>query len=181
MDKHKTRQKNEAQTNDNELSIGPIHENVIRNQTPPIGQRLLLQLDGVAHEYFHDDKFQRTERFVKVLKADIGWIEQFVAHAPSVGNQYEHILRSLLKEYLPSCLQVGTGFVYDSRTRVSSPQMDIIVYSDSKISPIHRAGDFVIVDPAAVSSVCEVKKSLQLHDLDSLVDKTIGSNLLISP
>jgi hypothetical protein len=155
----------------------PIPNPVLENQTPPTGQRSILEINGVLHEYYHEDWFARADRFSKRLDAEMKWIEEFVSHASSVGNYYEGITRDMLAEFLPSGVRVGTGFIFDSLRRRCSPQLDILIYSDLKESPIYRRGEFVIVQPASVVGICEVKKTLRSADLSDWIDKTISQNL----
>ena len=156
----------------------PIPKSVLENQSPPTGQRVIFESpNDVLHEYFHEDWFARADRFSKRLDADLAWIEGFVSHAPSVGSYYEGITRDLLTEYLPGSVKVGTGFVFDTLQRRCSPQLDILVYSELKDSPVYSRGEFVIVNPDAVAGICEVKKKLTSADLTDWVDKTISQNL----
>lgn len=152
---------------------------VARNvQKRPVGQRVILEDDnGIAYEYYHPEEYARAKRFARVLDAEMKWIETFTSHAPSVGSHYESILRDLLAEYLPSTVKVGTGFVFDTMTNQCSPQIDILVYVDTERSPIHRRGEFVIVDANSVVGVCEVKKQLTLKDVRDCIRKSIGVNL----
>ena len=171
--------KDALNTNGNPLDlVKPIDERALNNQAPPTGQRVILQdKSGIIHQHFHEDRCDRAVRFGRILDAEIEWIEKFTSHAPTVGNHYESILRDLLTEYLPSSVCVGTGFVYDSMRQKCSPQIDILVYKDSQQSPIHRRGEFVIVDPNSVIGVCEVKKELTTSDLSSCIRKMINHNL----
>lgn len=155
----------------------PIPETVLRNQAPPTGQRVLLETDGIVSEYAHVDNYERAERFDALLRAEIDWIERFTSHAPSIGTHYEKILSDLVSEYLPSSVNVGTGFIYDSLRETVSPQIDLLCYNDHAFSPIYRRDDFVIVQPETVMAVCEIKKTLKCNDLRSWIKKTIGCNM----
>ncbi len=154
-----------------------IPEIVIKNQAPSTGQRVLCEIDGIVSEYVHVDKYERAERFDAKLRAEIGWIERFTSHAPSIGTHYEKILSDLVSEFLPSNLNVGTGFIYDSHRETVSPQIDLLCYSDQTISPIYRRDNFVIVQPEMVMAVCEVKKTLKCDDLRSWIKNTMGCNM----
>ena len=154
-----------------------VPKTVLQNQSCPTGQRVVFEADGVLHEYFHDDWQARAERFSKALDMEMGWIEQFVAHAPTVGSHYETILRDLLSEYLPGSVRVGNGFIFDAMRRRCSPQLDILVYSDIDESPIYRRGEFLIVQPSAVVGISEVKKRLTSINLGDWIRKTVSENL----
>lgn len=155
----------------------PIPEVVLRNQAPPTGQRILLEIDGIVSEYAHLDNFKRAEHFDARLRAEIDWIESFTSHAPSIGTHYEKVLSDLISEYLPSTVNVGTGFIYDSLRETVSPQIDLLCYNKQLVSPIYQRGDFVIVQPDTVMAVCEVKKSLKCNDLKAWIKKTMGCNM----
>jgi hypothetical protein len=71
---------------------------------------------------------------------------------------------------------VGTGFVFDDRSTQTSPQIDVLVYEDTAIAPVFRVGDLVVVLPAQVRGLVEVKKSLRLSDIDDLVNKYFFTN-----
>lgn len=155
----------------------PVPEPVLKNQAPPTGQRVLIKVDGVVSEYAHVDRYERAECFDAKLQAEIDWVERFTSHAPSIGTHYERILSDLVIEYLPSHVKVGTGFIYDSLRETSSPQIDLLCYHDRTVSPIYRRGDFVIVQPDSILAVCEVKKTLNSHELETWIKKTIGCNM----
>jgi hypothetical protein len=159
----------------------PIPEVVLRNQAPPTGQRILLEIDGIVSEYAHVDNYERAEHFDARLRAEINWIERFTSHAPSIGTHYEKILSDLVSEYLPSSVNVGTGFIYDSLRETVSPQIDLLCYNDQSASPIYHRGDFVIVQPDAVMVVCEIKKTLKCNDLKTWIKKTMGCNMGTMP
>lgn len=159
----------------------PVTETVRKNQAPATGLHVLFESDGVLSEYVHVDDYPIATRFANRLQAEIDWIERFTSHAPSVGTHYERILTDLVSEYLPSKIKIGTGFVYDSRRELSSPQIDIICYRDDRAAPLYRRGDFVIVQPEQVLLVCEVKKTLTPSDLSKWVRKTVGCNLGTGP
>ena len=156
----------------------PLSKAALANQAAPTGQHVLFESnDGVIHLYPHVDQFPVAERFDKRLRAELEWVERFTSHAPSVGTHYERILSDLITEMLPSNVKIGTGFVYDSLREISSPQIDILCYRDDVVAPLYKRGDFVILQPAAVLFICEVKKNLTAADLSKLIRKTIGCNM----
>jgi hypothetical protein len=154
-----------------------IPEAVLRNQAPPTGKRVLLEIDGIVSEYAHVENYERAEHFDARLRAEIDWIEKFTSHAPSIGTHYEKILSDLVSEYLPSSVRVGTGFIYDSFRETASPQIDLLCYNEQSVSPIYQRGEFVIVQPENVKAVCEVKKTLKCNELKAWIKKTIGCNM----
>ena len=82
-------------------------------------------------------------------------IELLVSHGQTVGNYREHILRGLLKKYIPSKFSVATGFIEGL-----SRQIDIIIYDSFNHSPTFIEGDLVVVRQEAVRALIEVKSDL---------------------
>lgn len=158
-----------------------IPEDVVKNQSPPFGERIHLLIDGLLHEYFHDDDLFIVKRLVNKMRSELGWFETISSHGPSVGDFYEALLKSSLHEIIPSSLKVGTGFIYDSECRFTSPQIDLIIYKDSEKPPIYKRSDFVIIDSKSVVSCTEVKKTLTTSILKTVIRNYINSNLGMSP
>ena len=79
-----------------------------------------------------------------------------------VGRYKEAILRKAISQFLPSNLEIGTGFIIGNsdhqfgRNGQISRQLDIIIYED-KSPVIFKEGDFVIITENAVRAVIEVK------------------------
>jgi hypothetical protein len=106
------------------------------------------------------------------------------AHYPSLGQYKERLLADTIRGFLPTSVQVGTGFVlfphaddaalmksefFDPLNQSAysiSRQCDVLVYDVSQIPPIFRDGDFVVIRPEAVRAVIEVKGSLSTGQLD---------------
>lgn len=82
-----------------------------------------------------------------------------------VGRYKEAILRKTISQFLPSNLNIGTGFIIGNsdhqfgRNGLISSQLDIIIYED-KSPVIFREGDFVIITENAVRAVIEVKTKI---------------------
>lgn len=146
------------------------------NNHIPTGEQIFLNVGGVLHCYNYDSDLFLGDRFSQRLRSEQGWFEKLVAHAPSVGTFYEDALRAIVADILPSGLKLGTGFIFDSTTRRYSKQIDIIIYDDSIMAPFYRRGQFVVVSPEQVVSASEVKKSLKLGDVRSIISSTISSN-----
>lgn len=142
----------------------------------PSGEPVFLDFGGILHRFDYDCDLFMGNRFSQRLRSEQGWFEKMVTHAPSVGTFYEDALRSIVSEILPSSLKIGTGFIFDSLTRMYSKQIDILVYDDSLVSPLYRRGQFVVVAPSQVVSASEVKKSLTLKDIRNIISSTIASN-----
>lgn len=102
-----------------------------------------------------------------------------------VGRYKEAILRKTISQFLPSNLQIGTGFIIGNsdhqfgRNGQISSQLDIIIYED-KSPVIFREGDFVIITESAVRAVIEVKtkvvnySNLETEGQDNAINKIIN-------
>ncbi|MGG0788788.1 DUF6602 domain-containing protein [Peribacillus simplex] len=71
------------------------------------------------------------------------------------GNYREYLLIEYLRKILPSTVEVGSGFVIDENFYTTN-QIDIIIY-DANIAPLFKSGDLVVVIPASVYGIVEVK------------------------
>ena len=110
------------------------------------------------------------------------------SHYPSLGRYKERLLSQLIRDYIPSQFEVGTGFVLFPHEDSSPPggpeyhdplnqsafavsrQCDILVFDSTTVPPVFRDDDFVVVRPEAVSAVIEVKGSLTLPETTSILD-----------
>ena len=163
---------------DNKNLSKPVQNTVIRNQYPETGERYLVETDGIVLEYHHRERYDKAERLDRKLEAEIGWIESFTSHGPSVGTHYEESLLDIIRDYLPGGICVCTGFVFDSLSETCSPQMDILCFKDTESAPLYRRrNNFAIVQPHTVIAACEVKKTLKKSDLVEWIGKTIGLNM----
>lgn len=98
-----------------------------------------------------------TKDRVEYLIGDANWAE--------VGRFKEAILRKSISQFMPSNLNIGTGFIvgnndhtFGQNGQISS-QLDIIIYED-KSPVIFKEGDFVILTESAVRAVIEVKTKI---------------------
>jgi hypothetical protein len=159
----------------------PPSEEAIKNQSHSSGESMLIEIGGLLHEYSHDDDLFVSHRLANKMRAELGWFEKISRHGPSVGDFYESLVRSALLEVMPSGLKLGTGFIYDSMTRRTSSQMDLIVYVDKERSPIYRRQEFVVVNADEVMAPIEIKKTLTIRNLRRVLASTMGQNLGTSP
>jgi hypothetical protein len=99
-----------------------------------------------------------TKDRVQFLVGDANWAE--------VGRYKEAILRKTISQYLPSNLNIGTGFILKNNDHLLglepgiSTQQDIIIY-DGSYPVIFKDGDFVILTESAVRGVIEVKSNVR--------------------
>lgn len=104
-----------------------------------------------------------TKDRVRNLIGNANWAEE--------GRYKEAILRRLIRQYLPSNLEIGTGFIVSNSDHINgqneivSNQIDLIIY-EGKTPVIFREGDFVILTESAVRGVIEVKSNLTNYSAD---------------
>lgn len=90
------------------------------------------------------------------------------AHWPSDGAWKESVIRTIVRQYLPTSMTVGSGFVITPDG--VSTQIDLLVCDDS--APVlFRDGDFVIATADCVRAIVEVKTSLDGQDIHTALSK----------
>jgi hypothetical protein len=102
-------------------------------------------------------ELQHTQSRVRSLIGNANWGED--------GRYKEAILRKLIKQYLPTNLEIGTGFIVSNddynygRNGLISKQLDLIIY-DGSFPVVFREGDFVVLTESSVRGVIEVKSKI---------------------
>lgn len=110
--------------------------------------RLLERRRAYATSFAHDLSLQ-AER-----------IGQLVGHGPTIGGYREELFRSLLQRHLPKRYHAATGFVDGCPN-----QIDILIYDQMDYTVFFREGDLVVVPPAAIRALIEVKSNLTSKEL----------------
>ena len=131
-----------------------------------IQQYLGKEVDALVEIY------QQFERLIPNDKTE------GAAHKGEDGRYVEELIRQYLKRYLPSSIEVLTGFILrpavktglDGRERkkendAHSTQLDIIVFDSGNYPIFQRFGDSVIVPPEGVLAIISVKKHLNGNDI----------------
>lgn len=153
----------------------PINKTVIRNLREQSGKPIILEIDDCLHRLCLDEDLFLGKRLVARLRAEQDWFESLVQHPPSVGTFYENALRTLISELLQVQLKAGTGFIFDVDGRNHSRQLDILIYDHSKDAPLYQKGEFAVISPTISVSQSEVKKSLKIADIRSIINSTFTS------
>ena len=102
--------------------------------------------------------------------ADGKKIALFTKHPGTLGAFREARLQQYLSEHVGGALTVSSGFIAqhdpegDEIYDVLSRQIDGLIY-ESGSAPLLKAKDFVVVEPASVAAVIEVKSNLTLSKL----------------
>ncbi|MBH5371008.1 DUF6602 domain-containing protein [Bradyrhizobium glycinis] len=112
-------------------------------------------------------------RFYEIEQAklllDFEKVALFTKHPTSLGQFRESRLRQYLRDFTPSRLTVGTGFVStwnQGSGKISddqSKQIDCLVFDSQTFSPLLHTDDYSIIFPEAFYAAIEVKSSLTFH------------------
>ncbi len=80
-------------------------------------------------------------------------------HWASDGAHNENVLKSFLRQYSPSFVDIATGFMRSQGTLAVSPQIDIMIIDTLSSVPLFSEGDLYIVTPQCVRAYFEVKST----------------------
>lgn len=92
-------------------------------------------------------------------------IDHLIRHTGTVGTYREELLRSTIRQLLPTRYQANTGFIENSPR-----QLDIIVWDAGRYSPLFKEGEVVIVPLEAARAIIEVKTTLDTGALDAALE-----------
>ena len=124
----------------------------------PISQNIKRFQESITKE------LSLTKDRVRDLIGSANWGED--------GMYKEAILRKTISQFLPTNLNIGTGFILRNDDNVhglngiTSSQLDIIIYN-SKTPVIFKEGDFIILTEDAVRAVIEVKTKITNYSQDN--------------
>jgi hypothetical protein len=93
------------------------------------------------------DELKALQNRVRNLIGNANWGDE--------GRYKEAVLRNVIKNFLPSNISLGTGFIIDKKNDgeiAKSTQIDIIVY-DNTYPVLFSSGDIVITTPANVIGI----------------------------
>ncbi len=119
--------------------------------------------------------FASYRQFETLIPAKLGG---GAAHRGEDGRYVESLLKETLKKFLPSGIEILTGFIlragisseFSGKARrndgdAHSSQLDLIVYDTQNYPVYQRFGDTAVVLPEGVIAVISVKKTLRERDL----------------
>jgi hypothetical protein len=79
------------------------------------------------------------------------------------GSACEAVIAEVLRSALPGRLSVDKGFIFGRRvvgtTTAHCPEIDLLVHDSCEYSPLCRIGGYVVVDPASVRAIIQVKRT----------------------
>ena len=107
----------------------------------------------------------------EALLAKFRQIENIIGsrtHSPTDGAHCEALLREYLRGIMPKTYSVDTGFLYDCQR--TSRQIDILIHDESKLRPLYKFDECVIIHPDSLVAAIEVKKKLTKARLKEAVD-----------
>lgn len=119
--------------------------------------------------------FPMFDSFNEEFKYQINKLSRFTNHGSSLGRFVEVLLIDLLKKYMPNKYTFSSGFYYSQNpicNQMVSMQMDIICYDRQNFAMLFDSNDTVVVTPAAVKSLIEVKSTLTRSLLDQLLKQS---------
>ncbi|WP_278957049.1 DUF6602 domain-containing protein [Aquipseudomonas alcaligenes] len=90
-------------------------------------------------------------------------------HNPTIGVLTEEILRSFLKDHLPTLVSVEQGFIINAKGELSK-QCDILIYDSLSYSPLYRVNDIVVIPSESVLAVIEVKTTINKSIFHKAID-----------
>ena len=95
------------------------------------------------------------------------------------GAACEVLVRQLVRATLPTQYSVDKGYIYGQRVvgdkRVHSPEIDVLIHDAIHFAPLLRIDDFVIVQPAAVRGLIQVKRTLTSETLKLAIKNLINA------
>ncbi|MFM0596655.1 DUF6602 domain-containing protein [Paraburkholderia dilworthii] len=128
-----------------------------------------LAVDGLARKDY-------LSSFSDELLAKSRRIDSLIRHTSTVGSYREELVRSLVRQLVPSRYHVSMGFIE------SSPrQLDVIVWDAGGYAPLFREQDFVVVPAASVRAIIEVKTTLNTDSLDEALEILYDVNRVEQP
>lgn len=93
------------------------------------------------------------------------------------GMACEVLIRQLIRNTLPTQFSVDKGFIYGRRAENDdsrhSPEIDILIHDSHTYAPLLRIDDFVIVQPAAVRGIVQVKRTMTSATLEKAMTNVV--------
>lgn len=113
------------------------------------------------------------QNYAKELISKVGRLSELTCHAPSVGTFHENIVSNYLENFISQRFSVKTGFVYNSGTGKSSPQIDILIVDENVPSAyLFKDKDLVVATPEAVVCAIEIKTNFDKNSFNDICKKS---------
>lgn len=117
------------------------------------------------------------------------WSEELTARANRVrqligdrhwltdGHHKEVIVREFLVRYLPSFLEIGSGFIKSRDGSCCSPEIDILISDWSKHPAYFNEGGIQIIPPSSAVAYIEMKSNFSSSSLSNAIQGISNSQL----
>ena len=110
--------------------------------------------------------------FSEEFDLQLGQLKRLTTHGPSLGRFVELSLINLLSKYFPQSVAFRSGFIYgmdlNGEKRASS-QLDVICFDRVNFPIVFDVNEIVVVVPAAVKGIVEVKSRLRTDSLRQIL------------
>jgi hypothetical protein len=101
---------------------------------------------------------------------------EYSRNRSATGLQRERIVESFVKRIAPQAFGIGSGFIYSPSQ--SSKQIDILVYDKMNFAPVFDEGGYIVVMPASVVQVIEVKSYLDENSIKAALENIVSATSL---
>lgn len=91
-----------------------------------------------------------------------------IPHSATKGSLREGYLKQFLAEFVPSSLQIRSGFVTDCRGLEISPQIDLLIFDPSSLPAISMDAFVTLLPIEAVRLSIEVKSTITKPDIEQV-------------
>jgi hypothetical protein len=123
-------------------------------------------------------KVYKTFKDQLLISADISNLLIENSNIPSSGNQVESSIRTFLRQLLPNKIQVCQGHILDKKTKISYQQDILIADNYNSKSLIKTLDETEFLPYESIYATGEVKKTLNLDNIESLVKSIIHTKKL---
>jgi hypothetical protein len=124
---------------------------------------LWYEVSPLTRASFHRKDYLAS--FSDELLAKSRRIDNLIQHTGTVGGYREELVRSMIRQVLPTQYEVSTGFIENSPR-----QLDVLVWDSSRYAPLFREQAVVVVPRESVRAVIEVKTTLSTKYLDEALE-----------
>jgi len=99
------------------------------------------------------------------MRLDLRMPRKAIEHHGLKGEAFENTFREFLRQYIPSSLDVSTGFLVDSTGEISK-QLDVIISDAAKTPIFYYSGKIRVIPVECAYAVIEVKANLNSCELN---------------
>ncbi len=152
------------------MSNRTVNTSTVPDVTTEVNEGLVEFFSSLAHS-----ALSQYDTILNLLGRTTDWT------AP--GMACEVIIRQLIRNTLPTQFSVDKGFIHGRRAingeSKHSPEIDVLIHDSHTYAPILRIDDFVIVQPASVRGVVQVKRTMTSATLKKAIENIVEAKLHI--